>query len=333
MAGKKYFKRVLAQYLKYILQREKGFKNKYAIDFGDLIWYNTEGLDSYFNDAEIPRILNRYFVKIDPKMKSDIVKRYPDLKKYFNEDLWHSETDNLSAVDYSKPSTSGYRSPGTQSIQNSPIRNSKTVPPLIITRHFVRKGKNNDTLVAKYYVRRKKNTPGSSPERSISPVRSRSNSPERSPVRSLSNSPERSPVQSRSNSPESSPVQSRSNSRERSPIQSRSNSPKRSTVKKQLRKKKKSRRVQQPKRKYRKRLKLYPYLNELPDDVPSLKPNESVLLLQSLDGQDLNNLNLPLPICKTIRKQCRTYNPNTKRFNAYEDDGSDNIPLHLSLKY
>lgn len=88
----------------------------------------------------------------------------------------------------------------------------------------------------------------------------------------------------------------------------------------------------QPKRKYKKRAKGYAHLNELPPDSPPLRPHESNLILQSIDGTPITDLNIPLPVCKKIRTQCLNINPITKRYTAYEDDDSENIPLNIYLK-
>lgn len=94
-----------------------------------------------------------------------------------------------------------------------------------------------------------------------------------------------------------------------------------------------SRNTTQSKRKYNKRLQTHPYLNELPENIPPLKPHESNLILQSIDGRQITDLNVPLPICKTVFKQCRKKNPVTKRYTTFEDDGSENVPFNIYLRY
>ena len=86
-------------------------------------------------------------------------------------------------------------------------------------------------------------------------------------------------------------------------------------------------------RKQRPKLKLYAYTNEMPNNLPPLKRNESILLLKSADGHRLNDLNIPRPICTKIRQRCRTRNPVTKRLAKYEDDQSESKPYIIELKY
>lgn len=294
MVSHKIFKRVLAEYFRYILTIEGSCGNECCLYLPDnTIWFDLLHLDDFFHKSDIPSISYKYFKKIDPDIKRNILERFPHLKPYFKEHLWFQKKNpttsyNIKSLtsnsliassfesgnaspEYHTPSTSGYKSPITQSLQNSPIG-------------------------------------------------SRANSP--------INMQENNPVHQRKNVHRSNSVNS---------IQSEENvieQPRRYNFRQKSRKKTHTvKKTTYPKRKCNKRLKLYTYLNDLPDNLPPLKPHESNLILQSIHGRPITDLNVPLPICKTIFKQCRTKNPVTKRYTFYENDGSENRPFNINLRY
>lgn len=142
MVSHKIFKRVLVEYFRYILIIEGSCGNECCLYLPDnTIWFNLLHLDNYFHESDIPSISCKYFKKIDPDIKSNILERFPHLKPYFKEHLWFKKKDptyniksstsnssmassfqsGKSSPEYHKPSTLGYKSPVTQSLQNSPI--------------------------------------------------------------------------------------------------------------------------------------------------------------------------------------------------------------------
>lgn len=307
------FLKVLTQYFIEVLNEEKENSNfgNYHIPKDNLFFYLND-LEYYFKESELLRICNQYFTKINLKIKNKVLKKYPKLKVYFKEHFWKkpktyilktTKAHNLQTLHFnnpnqlifsenmhnSKPTTSGYRSPGTQSCQNLPIS-------------------------------------------------SRCNSPLSEENIDFSRILQNVPVESRAGSPileDNIPFNDQRNYSREHKTRSRKQ---RCSSKEQLYnlRKKKTFTIQnnaQPKRKYNKRIKTYPYLNQLPDILPSLKPNEATLLLKAKDESELYDLNVPLPICKTVFRQCRGKNPVTKRYSAIEDDGSENIPFHITLKY
>lgn len=308
------FLKVLTQYFIEVLKEEKENSNfgNYHIPTDNLFFYLND-LEIYFKESELLRICNQYFKKINKKIKNRVLLEYPHLKGYFKEHFWKNPIEysltttkthysqNLPLTEphqlefsensqNSKATTSGYRSPGTQSYHGSPVESRCNSPLPEENCDFSRQN---------------------------APVESRAGSP--IPEDNiLFNNDQRNDHETESRTQNSSSKQPRYNLRQR-----RQNKNITTTAQNNG----------QSKRKYRKRLKLYSYLNQLPDGLPSLKPNESILLLKSIDGSDLHDLNVPLPICKTIFKQCRKINPVTKRYSAYEEDGSENIPFHITLKY
>lgn len=293
MVSHKIFKRVLKEYFRYILDIEKGCGNECCFNLPfDTIWFNLIYLEDYFDASDIPRISARYFRKIDPDIKSKILGKFKNLEPYFNENLWFQKKE-----------------PTTPSFIN----------------HYPRW--ENISL-----------QPSTSNHKNLKPSTSGYNSPE-------SYSSQNSPVGSRENSPVPTNRQEKNLMRKRKRISvEQSNSvnstdneeehviqkPKRYNFRQKPRKRN-FQKTTQPKRKYNKRLKLHAYLNELPNYFTPLQPHESNLILKSDDERQITDLNLPLPICKTIRKQCRKKNPITKRFTALEDDGSENVPLDMYL--
>lgn len=292
MVSHKIFRRVLKEYFRYVLTLEKGCGNECCFNLPfDSIWFNLIYLDDYFDATDIPVISHLYFRKIDPNIKRDILARFQNLEPYFKESLWFQKkepetptfTYNFSKSKasrsgkpydfshrYSKPSTSGYNSPKTQSNQSSPMGSRENSP-----------------------------TPTNSIHHRKNLSLQRHNS-----VNSTEN--------------------------EVHVIQQ----PRQYNFRQKTRRKTgHSRNTTQPKRKYNKRLQTHPYLNELPENIPPLKPHESNLILQSTDGRQITDLNVPLPICKTVFKQCRRKNPVTKRYTAFEDDGSENVPFNIYLRY
>lgn len=313
------FLKVLTQYFLEVLnvERENSKINNYHIPMDNIFFYLND-LDFYFKESELLRICDQYFTKINKKIKNKVLQKHPNLKIYFKEHFWKKPKPyslkttnthylpNLPLTDTNQvifsetlhnpqPSTSGYRSPGTQSYQNSPV-GSRCNSPLPEENTF-------------------------SKNFQYAPVESRAGSP--APE---DNIPFDQGILSSVNC--SITHENKSRKQNNASKQSRYN------LRQERRTKNFTRQNKVPyKRICRKRLKLFPYLNQLPDKLPSLKPNESILLLQARDGSNLDDLNVPLPICKTIFKQCRKINPVTKRYSAYEEDGSENIPLHITLKY
>lgn len=301
------FLKVLTQYFIQVLNEEKENSNfgNYHIPKDNLFFY-LNNLEYYFKESELSRICNQYFTKINNKIKNKVLKKYPKLKNYFKEHFWKKpktyilkttkahNSQNVPLNDpnqlifsenmqNTRPTTSGYRSPGTQSYQNSPV-SSRCNSPL--------------------------------PEENIDFSRNLQN------------------VESRAGSPileDYIPFNDQRNylREHKTKFRKQCNSSKQQ----RLKQKKKVTIQNKAQRKYNKRIKTYPYLNQLPDILPSLKPSQATLLLQAKDGSELYDLNVPLPICKTVFKQCREKNPVTKRYSAFEDDGSENIPFHITLKY
>lgn len=324
MVSHKIFKRVLAEYFRYILTIEGGCGNECCFDIpGNTIWFNLLYLDDYFDKSYIPSITYKYFTKIDPVIKREILERFPHLKPYFKENLWFQIKD---------PTTSTLTSDSITSVLTSdPITSILTSDP--ITSNLT--SNSSKSMASRYKSGNTFNTECFEP----------STSGYRSPgTQSLQNSP----VGSRSNSPIPTNIQENNQINQRKNLSAqRSNSVnsteseesvieqrRRYNFRKKPRKKTCNlKKTTKPKRKYNKRLKLYTYMNELPENLHHLKPHESNLILQSIDGRQINDLNVPLPICKTIFKQCRTVNPVTKRYTSYEDDGSENIPFNIHLRY
>lgn len=297
MVSHKVFRRVLKEYFRYILTIEKGCGNECCFNLPfDSIWFNLIYLGDYFDESDINVISHKYFRKIDPDIKRDILARFQNLEPYFKENLWFQKNEpsaptftyNFSKSKpsrsgkpydfthrYSKPSTSGYKSPGMQSPQNSPIgsRENSPIPTSI---------QENNSINHRKKLSLQRHNSVNSTENEVHVIEQ----------------------------------------------------PKRNNFRQKTRKKTGNfRNTTQPKRKYNKRLQTHPYLNELPENLPPLKQHESNLILQSIDGRQITDLNVPLPICKTVFKQCRKKNPVTKRYTVFEDDGSENVPFNIYLKY
>lgn len=290
MVSHKVFKRVLGEYFRYILTAEGSCGNECCFDLPfNSVWFNLIDLDDYFDESDIPHLYHKYFTKIDPDIKRNVLERFPHLEPYFKENLWFQRKE---------PSTITL----TRNVSKSTSNASKS---------SFKSGKSNHEYT-------NPSTSGyKSSDSQNSPIGSRANSPtptqENRPIKNLSLLRNNS-VNSTENEVIVIQEPNRYNFRQR---------PRKNICKN----------IGQPKRKYNKRLKLYSYLNELPDNLPPLKPHESNLILQSIDGRQITDLNIPLPICKSIFKQCRTVNPITKRYTAYVDDGSEHVPLNIHLKY
>lgn len=295
MVSHKIFKRVLKEYFRYILMIEKECGNECCVDIPfDSIWFNLEYLHDYFDESEISEICYKYFRKIDPVIQKEILQNFPNLEPYFNENLWFQKNEPTTPI----------------SISHFPKWTSKS----------------SKLSVSNYNY--------------FEPSASGYSSPE-------SNSSQNSPVGSRESSPVPTNRQEKNSTRKIKRVLVQQNHSVNSTDSEEEHVIKKPRRYNfrqkprkrnfnfqkrtLPKRKYNKRLKLHAYLNELPNNFTPLQPHESNLILKSDDGRQITDLNLPLPICKNIQKQCRKKNPITKRFSALEDDGSENVPLNMYL--
>lgn len=313
------FLKVLTQYFLEVLKVERKNSNSGTFHIPiDNVFFYLNDLEYYFKESELLRICEQYFTKINKKIKNKVLKKYPNLECYFQEHFWKKpkkyslkKTNAYYSRILTDPNqlifsetlqnpiqtTSGYRSPETQTNQNSPD-GSRCNSPL--------------------------------PEENVDIFRNLQNEPFESRAGSPIPNNERNSFNNERNISNDERICSREN---KNRFRKKSNSSKQLYNLRQTQNFTTRQNNVQTKRKYCKRLKLYPYMNQLPDTLPFLKPNESTLLLQAIDGSDIDDLNVPLPICKTIFKQCRKVNPVTKRYTPYEDDGSENIPFHITLKY
>lgn len=138
-----------------------------------------------------------------------------------------------------------------------------------------------------------------------------------------------SPSGSRSPSPSGSP----SGSRSPSPSRSRSTSPKtrnQSTTTRPKTRNQSTSTKGMP-RKYTKRLKLHTFNEYMPKEFfdKKLKKHDSAMIVHTPD----NDINVPKPLAKLIRQQCRKYDPETKRYTQFKKDGSEDMPVYLEFTY
>lgn len=340
------FLKVLTQYFLEVLKVERKNTNSGTFHIPiDNVFFYLNDLEYYFKESELLRICEQYFTKINKKIKNKVLKKYPNLECYFKEHFWKNPKKyslKTTNAHYSRiltdpnqlifsetlqnpiQTTSGYRSSETKSNQNSPD-GSRCNSPLPEENVDIFRNLQNEPFESRAGSPIPKDNILFNDERNTS-------NDERNSFNDVRNS--FNDVRNTSNDERNTSNDERICSREnKNRFRKKSKSSKQLYNLRQTQNFTTRQNNVQTKRKYCKRLKLYPYMNQLPDTLPFLKPNESTLLLQAINGSDIDDLNVPLPICKTIFKQCRKVNPVTKRYTPYEDDGSENIPFHITLKY
>lgn len=60
-----------------------------------------------------------------------------------------------------------------------------------------------------------------------------------------------------------------------------------------------------------------------PEKIKNLKKQETGIYIYPSDAEGDRNPNLPMTVCQGIRQICRYRNPQTKRYSAFRDDGSE----------